>query len=345
MRGGAAAGRRSGAEAGAVRRCGWRAAPRSAQSAAGAGGAGHGEGGHEGLLGRGQAARPGVAGRGRCWASRAGSVSHGESPWRSGARGAGVRGAQDVRPEGLAPPLAVPAPVVGDELWQPLGADAGLGERLDGGGDVVDLLVVEALARLVAGERGLGDGGEQAGRVAGGRRLGGQPLAWRAHHAASGGAGPSPPKSTATSPLPSGAVVSVAACAAVGVPVSASAVGAAGCAASSVPRPGPCRPRARRGRGSSPRSRADGVGAHARPVAVAQPLLGLGRQHEQVALALPADALHLAGARADRQHDGGERGVQVGADAGGDGGALARVASRAPSGRPASRRPVSPMSS
>ena len=30
-------------------------------------------------------------------------------------------------------------------------------------------------------------------------------------------------------------------------------------------------------------------------------------------------------ARADREHDGGERGVEVGADAGGDAGALARV--------------------
>ena len=40
---------------------------------------------------------------------------------------------------------------------------------------------------------------------------------------------------------------------------------------------------------------------------------------------LAADALDLAGAGADRQHDGGERGVEVGADPGGDAGALARV--------------------
>jgi hypothetical protein len=70
---------------------------------------------------------------------------------------------------------------------------------------------------------------------------------------------------------------------------------------------------------------ADGVGAHARLIAVSQPLLGVGGQHEQVALALPADALDLAGAWADRQHDGRERGVEVGADAGGHRGALAGV--------------------
>ena len=70
---------------------------------------------------------------------------------------------------------------------------------------------------------------------------------------------------------------------------------------------------------------ADRLGAHPRLVAVAQPLLGLRREDEQVALALAADRLHLPGVRADRQHDRLERGVQVGADPGGDGGALARV--------------------
>ena len=70
---------------------------------------------------------------------------------------------------------------------------------------------------------------------------------------------------------------------------------------------------------------ADRLGAHPGLVAVAQPLLGLGREDEQVALALPADRLHLLGVRADRQHDRLERRVQVGADPGGDAGALARV--------------------
>ena len=70
---------------------------------------------------------------------------------------------------------------------------------------------------------------------------------------------------------------------------------------------------------------ADRVGAHPGLVAVAQPLLGLGREDEQVALALAADRLHLPGVRPDRQHDRLERGVQVGADPGGDAGALARV--------------------
>ena len=69
----------------------------------------------------------------------------------------------------------------------------------------------------------------------------------------------------------------------------------------------------------------DRLGAHPRLVAVAQPLLGLGREDEQVALALAADRLHLPGVRSDRQHHRLERGVQVGADPGGDGGALARV--------------------
>ena len=70
---------------------------------------------------------------------------------------------------------------------------------------------------------------------------------------------------------------------------------------------------------------ADRVGVHPHLVAVAQPLLGLGRDDEQVALALAADRLHLPGVRADREHDRLERGVEVGADPGRDGGALAGV--------------------
>ena len=114
------------------------------------------------------------------------------------------------------------------------------------------------------------------------------------------------------------------------------------------PRPGRCRSRARRGRASRRGRGAPRRCSCASPVAVAQPLLGLGGEHQQVALALPADALHLAVVRADRQHDGRQRGVEVGADPGGDGGALARVgverlqageASRRPSPRCPRRRP------
>ena len=68
-----------------------------------------------------------------------------------------------------------------------------------------------------------------------------------------------------------------------------------------------------------------GVGVHARPVALAQPRLGGGGEREQVVLALAAQALDVARSGAEREHDGGERGVEVGADAGGDAGAFARV--------------------
>jgi len=58
---------------------------------------------------------------------------------------------------------------------------------------------------------------------------------------------------------------------------------------------------------------------------VAQPLLGVGREDEQVALALAADRLYLPGVRADREDDGFERGVQVGADPGGTAATAARL--------------------
>ena len=69
----------------------------------------------------------------------------------------------------------------------------------------------------------------------------------------------------------------------------------------------------------------DRLGAHPLLVAVAKPLLGRRRERQRVGLAGPADQLDLAVARADRQHDRRERGVQVGADPGRHGGALARV--------------------
>ena len=102
----------------------------------------------------------------------------------------------------MAPVLAVAAPVVGDVLGERLGAVAGLGEDLDRGGDLLDLRVLELLAVPVGGEGGVCDQGEEVGRVAGRRRLGGEPAARVGAHAA---AGPRPPKSTVTTPLPSAA--------------------------------------------------------------------------------------------------------------------------------------------
>ena len=80
-------------------------------------------------------------------------------------------------PESMAPVLAVPAPVFGNVLGERLGPVASLGEDLDRGGDLFDLRVFELLAGPVAGERGVRDEREEVGRVAGRRRLGGEPAA------------------------------------------------------------------------------------------------------------------------------------------------------------------------
>ena len=76
----------------------------------------------------------------------------------------------------MAPVLAVAASVIGDLLGERLGAVAGLGEDLDRGGDLFDLRVFELLAGPVGGEGGVRDEGEEVGRVAGRRGLGGERL-------------------------------------------------------------------------------------------------------------------------------------------------------------------------
>ena len=69
----------------------------------------------------------------------------------------------------------------------------------------------------------------------------------------------------------------------------------------------------------------DRLGVHPLQIAVTQPLLGAGREGEQVRLAASADHLDLAILGPDRQHDRPERRVQVGADSGRHRDALARV--------------------
>ena len=192
--------------------------------------------------------------------------------------------------------------------------------------------LVEPFTRACAGEGGVGDQAERVGPVAGGGGQGGEAGAFGGH-AAGGVSGPSAPKSTETiSPLRS---------------VNCRPGGRT--ADRQRGRLGLRRVVAARGRfaGGAPgvvgvfaladavvgfavgEDRAEvaqhGLGVHALPVAVAQPGLGGGGEQQQVALALAADALDLAGGGADREHDGGERGVEVGADAGGDGGAFAGV--------------------
>src|SRR4051812_37600651 len=128
-------------------------------------------------------------------------------------------GAQLAVPEALAPAgFAAACAVVGDELGQGAGGQAGLGEHLDGGGDVRDVAVGEAPAGSAGGEGGVGNQGQRVGAVAGGAGQRVQAFAGQAH-AAGGASGPMAPKSIVTSsprPLGSGPPLAAPAWVAVG---------------------------------------------------------------------------------------------------------------------------------
>ena len=229
---------------------------------------------------------------------------------------ADARDPQRAGPESLAPVVAVAALVVGDVLGERLGPVAGLGEYLDRVGDLFDLRVLELLAGLVGGQGGVRDQREQVGRVAGRRRLGGEPAARVTAHAA---AGPRPPKSTRHHAVAVRARGRLRGGGRLGRRLGGWLVCFGGFAL------------AHPGLGLAvgedrPEVAPDRVGVHPRLVTLSEPLLGRRRDREQVGLALPAaDRLDLPVAGADRQHDRRERRVQVGADPGGDAGALARV--------------------
>ena len=145
--------------------------------------------------------------------------------------------------------------------------------------------VFERLPRRVAGERRLGDGQQQAGRVPGrgGER---REALLRAHYAACGPRGPSSPKSTASSsplPLPAASASRRPGGLCAGGGLAGRLGGLVGDLALAHPGLGLAVGEDRA------EVAADRLGAHPGLVAVAEPLLGLRREDQQIALALAAD--------------------------------------------------------